>query len=201
MATTVDLGNVIGPRGPQGVQGIQGPKGDTGPKGATGAADTSKLPVYVALGTLCADRYALNTEKTYVGFPNVSIRTSTYNDLYKYLITEGRLVKSVEFQAPQSYHLGSTISYPTYGSQLFTVSQYHKTVASDVLNFDILADCFINNGLVTNASSTMLNLARVELAMHSKTEVTMNISSSSAMGMASNSNVYIIVLMLTPARV
>lgn len=36
MATTVDLGNVIGPQGPQGVQGIQGPKGDTGPKGNTG---------------------------------------------------------------------------------------------------------------------------------------------------------------------
>lgn len=34
MATTVDLGNVIGPQGPQGAQGIQGPKGDTGPAGA-----------------------------------------------------------------------------------------------------------------------------------------------------------------------
>ena len=34
MATTVDLGNVIGPQGPQGVQGVQGPKGDTGPAGA-----------------------------------------------------------------------------------------------------------------------------------------------------------------------
>ena len=34
MATTVDLGNVIGPQGPQGPQGIQGPKGDTGPAGA-----------------------------------------------------------------------------------------------------------------------------------------------------------------------
>lgn len=34
MATTVDLGRVIGPQGPQGVQGIQGPKGDTGPAGA-----------------------------------------------------------------------------------------------------------------------------------------------------------------------
>ena len=44
MATTVDLGKVIGPQGPQGLQGIQGPKGETGPqgpKGETGPAGTT----------------------------------------------------------------------------------------------------------------------------------------------------------------
>ena len=44
MATTLDLGLVVGPQGPKGdtgATGPQGPKGDTGatgPKGATGAA-------------------------------------------------------------------------------------------------------------------------------------------------------------------
>lgn len=36
MATTVDLGKVVGTTGPQGPQGIQGPKGDTGPQGFKG---------------------------------------------------------------------------------------------------------------------------------------------------------------------
>ena len=41
--------------------------------------------------------------------------------------------------------------------------------------------------MVTNASSTMLNLARVELSMTSQTEIMMNVSSSSAMGFDNNS--------------
>ena len=206
MATTVDLGNVIGPQGPQGVQGIQGPKGDTGatgpqgPKGATGAADASQLSACMALGVVDTSSITLNTQKTFAGFPNIKVRTTAYNDLYKYLITEYRSIESVIFWVPTTT-TGNKINYLTYATQIFQVSQFNRTIASDVLNFDIVADCFINNGVVQNASSTMLNLARVELAMYSKTEITMNISSSSAMGVQTSSTAsqfYIVLLTFSP---
>ncbi len=293
MATTVDLGNVIGPRGPQGVQGPQGPKGATGPKGETGPAGTTnwngiqnkpfssihtssdvfsideagELSIkcatviancleypsngflttqykpeqdtftlnfapagkrqhgivsigdglnvtsdgtiscdaatkeYVdgrtanelALGTLYTDRAALNTQKTYVGFPNITIRTSIYNKLYEYIVTQGRVVESVIFYVPK-LTTGQNVSFQPNAIQTFQVSHFKRTLVNGVLNFSIVADCFINDGIVQNASSTVLNLGRITLSMNSKTTILMDISSSSAMSLASSQNLYILLL-------
>lgn len=123
---------------------------------------------------------ALNASKTYAGFPNISIDATVYSMLFRY-VYKGKLVPdAIIFEKA-----GSTTS-PTK-RQVFSVSQSQYIRTADVLNLNVLADCFVNFGMVTNASSTMLNLARVELSMSSSAEIMMNVSSSSAMGFDKNS--------------
>lgn len=144
----------------------------------------------LALGVLYTNGAALNTQKTYVGFPNITIRTSTYDTLYKYIVTQSRVVESVIFYVPK-VTTGQNASFLPHAIQTFQVSHFKRTVVNGVLNFSIVADCFINDGIVQNASSTMLNLGRITLSMNSKTTILMEISSSSAMSLASSENLYL----------
>lgn len=360
MATTVDLGNVIGPQGPQGVQGIQGPKGDTGPAGTTnwdnitnrpfkgigsaplgtdsagdlvclvdiirpldcqqlpkanelslaigeGATAASKQDIAIGLqaqttayntqfasgdniaigtGATCADTAqvaiaignnaktfannavaigsraecevpgsvalgadsqvidknqvsvgsytlrrrisfvdtpsdpldavnmsfitrntpkiiklcsnvktstaALDTNKTFAGFSNIGISSSTYNLVSIYIKDWTFIPEAIIFET-----IGSS-TRPTK-RQVFTISQCQHIYVNDILNINLLADCFVNFGMITNASSTMLNLARVELSMSSKTEIMMNVTSASAMGIDTNST-YGMYLYLKPGK-
>ena len=136
--------------------------------------------IYRITNSISTSTVALDTNKTFAGFPNIPIEIGTYNTLYMYVDRLNLVPDSIIFEKN-----GSATS-PTK-QQVFSVSQSQHIYTSGVLNFDILADCFVNFGMVTNASSTMLNLARVELSMTSKTEIMMNVSSSSAMGFDGNS--------------
>ena len=135
---------------------------------------------------------ALDTNKTFAGFSNISISSSTYNLVSIYIKDWTFIPEAIIFET-----IGS-LTRPTK-RQVFTVSQCQHIYTNDILNLNILADCFVNFGMITNASSTMLNLARVELSMTSKTEIMMNISSASAMDIDKNST-YGMYLYLKPGK-
>ena len=134
---------------------------------------------------------ALDTNKTFAGFSNISISSSVYNLMNIYIKDWTFIPEAIIFET-----IGSSIR-PTK-RQVFTISQCQHIYVNDILNVNILADCFVNFGMITNASSTMLNLARVELSMSSKTEIMMNVSSASAMDIDKNST-YGMYLQLRPS--
>ena len=140
-----------------------------------------RTPVTVKItDSIATSTAALNTNKTFAGFPNISITDTVYNALYQYADIYKLVPDSIIFEK-------AGISTSPTKSQVFSVSQSQRIYTGGGLNLNVIADCFVNFGMVTNASSTMLNLARVELSMTSKTEIMMNVSSSSAMGFDSNS--------------
>lgn len=152
----------------------------------------NRVPVTVMLcSNVSTSTAALDTNKTFAGFSNMTLSSSAYNLMYTYIKLKNFTPDCIIFQAQ------GTTQTPTK-QQVFTVSQSQNIYMSNVLNLNILADCFVNFGMITNASSTMLNLARVELSMTSKTEIMMNVSSASAMGIDKNST-YAMYLQLRPA--
>ena len=154
---------------------------------------TKNTPKIIKLCTdVQASKAALDTNKTFAGFSNIPITSSTYYLVSTYIKDWTFIPEAIIFET-----IGSSIR-PTK-RQVFTVSQCQHVYVNSVLNLDILADCFVNFGMITNASSTMLNLARVELSMSSKTEMMMNVSSASAMGIDKNST-YGIYLYLKPGK-
>lgn len=163
------------------------------PDAATKEYVDGRTAYELALGVLYTQGAALNTQKTYVGFPNITIRTSIYDKLYEYIVTQGKVVESVIFYVPK-LTTGQNVSFQPNAIQTFQVSHFKRTLVNGVLNFSIVADCFINDGIVQNASSTVLNLGRITLSMNSKTTILMDISSSSAMSLASSNNLYILLL-------
>ena len=59
MATTVDLGRVVGATGPQGPQGVQGVKGATGPQGPKGDTGPNVIATASKIGSvLCTSNLA-----------------------------------------------------------------------------------------------------------------------------------------------
>ena len=100
------------------------------------------------------------------------------------------MVESIIFYVPK-LTTDQNVSFQPNVVQTFKVSHFKRTLVNGVLNFSIVADCFINDGIVQNASSTVLNLGRITLSMNSKTTILMDISSSSAMILASSDNLYI----------
>lgn len=135
---------------------------------------------------------ALDTNKTFAGFQNISITQSTYNLVSTYIKDWTFIPEAIIFET-----IGSSTRHTK--RQVFTVSQCQHIYVNDTLNLNLLADCFVNFGMITNASNTMLNLARVELSMSSKTEIMMNVSSASAMGIDKNST-YGMYLYLKPGK-
>ena len=123
---------------------------------------------------------ALDTNKTFAGFSNITIDNLVYNQLYMYMYRAKMVPDSIIFETT-----GSSTS-PTK-RQVFAISQCQHIYINNILNLNLLADCFVNFGMITNASSTMLNLARVELSITSKTEIMMNVSSASAMSIDTHS--------------
>ena len=135
---------------------------------------------------------ALDANKTFAGFSNISISSWTYNLVSTYIKDWTFIPEAIIFET-----IGNS-STPTK-RQVFTISQCQHIYVNDILNVNLLADCFVNFGMITNASSTMLNLARVELSMSSKTEIMMNVTSASAMGIDTNST-YGMYLYLKPGK-
>lgn len=153
---------------------------------------TNRVPVTVMLcSNVSTSTATLDTNKTFAGFSNIKLLSSAYDLMYTYIKLKKFTPDCIIFEAQ-----GKTQT-PTK-QQVFTVSQSQNIYINNVLNLNILADCFVNDGMITNASSTMLNLARVELSMSSKTEIMMNVSSASAMGIDKNST-YAMYLQLRPA--
>lgn len=153
---------------------------------------TNRVPVTVMLcSNVSTSTAVLNTNMTFATFSNIKLPSSAYDLMYTYIKLKNFTPDCIIFQVQ-----GQTQT-PTK-QQVFTVSQSQNVYISNVLNLNILADCFVNYGMITNASSTMLNLARVELSMSSKTEILMNVSSASAMNIDKNST-YAMYLQLRPA--
>lgn len=154
---------------------------------------TKNTPKIIKLCTdVQASKAALDTNKTFAGFSNIPITSSTYSLVSTYIKDWTFIPEAIIFETIGSY------TRPTK-RQVFTVSQCQHIYINDILNLNILADCFVNFGMITNASNTMLNLARVELSMTSQTEIMMNISSASAMGTDKNST-YGMYLYLKPGK-
>lgn len=123
---------------------------------------------------------ALDTNKTFAGFSNITMDNFVYSSLYMYMYRAKMVPDSIIFETT-----GSSTS-PTK-RQVFAISQCQHIYVNNILNLNLLADCFVNFGMITNASSNMINLARVELSITSTTEIMMNVSSASAMGIDTRS--------------
>lgn len=123
---------------------------------------------------------ALDTNKTFAGFSNITMDNLVYNSLCMYMYRAKMVPDSIIFETT-----GSSTS-PTK-RQVFAISQCQHIYVNNILNLNLLADCFVNFGMITNASSNMINLARVELSITSTTEIMMNVSSASAMGIDTRS--------------
>ena len=123
---------------------------------------------------------ALDTNKTFAGFSNITMDNLVYSSLYMYMYRAKMVPDSIIFETT-----GSSTS-PTK-RQVFAISQCQHIYVNNILNLNLLADCFVNFGMITNASSNMINLARVELSITSTTEIMMNVSSASAMGIDTHS--------------
>lgn len=122
----------------------------------------------------------LDTNKTFAGFSNITMDNLVYSSLYMYMYRAKMVPDSIIFETT-----GSSTS-PTK-RQVFAISQCQHIYVNNILNLNLLADCFVNFGMITNASSNMINLARVELSITSTTEIMMNVSSASAMGIDTRS--------------
>lgn len=119
---------------------------------------------YIKLGTLDLSSTS-SADAKFIGLPNIEDLPYEFIDK----LESNYVIQSLTFVVNARKDINQ------YVAQTFTVSQEQTAVVSGAVNADILADCFPNYGMVVNSSTTMLNLARIQLSVQGDTAL-LNVS-------------------------